>query len=386
LAQRSLSADDIAWSSFFYPEGSAKSGPAALQRGDKAFNKEYGLIKGELRHGILNQPIAGGNVFAQDFLTDKFVSSGFSGTTQLSFDPVTGGLFLVDPTFDILNGNYVIPVPKGLYAVGIESVDGFPVSAGSISLTCQIGAIFGQQNFNEEFYNRSREDAREVRLGEKFPVLVLPPLNLSSGINIVTSDSININNFGNRNFVGFTGVPAGSMYAVQIPASQISAVNPGGGLLIQGVAFDTFVANASVVPVFAKAVLTTGTVNGTTATVDLAHPLAEKNGFVGQDNDIAPFYFTFPGLLGAAVQRGINTGAIQNLFIVLQVPTTTPFPGVSGQPPFIGLDGTNNPAVPNDVPILNQSFFSPDGGTTWTLDPRFNFRFSLIVSKPLGEP
>src|SRR5215813_6148294 len=31
LNQRSLSSDDIAWSSFFYPEGSAKSGPAALQ-------------------------------------------------------------------------------------------------------------------------------------------------------------------------------------------------------------------------------------------------------------------------------------------------------------------------------------------------------------------
>jgi len=386
MAQRTLSQDDIAWSSFFYPEGTAKSGPAALQRGDKAFNKEYGLIKGELRHGVLNQPIAGGNVFAVDLLTDKFVSSGFSGTTQLSFDPVTGGLFLVDPAFDIPNGNYVIPVPKGLYAVGVEPVDGAPVAAANISLTCQIGSIFGQQNFNEEFYNRSREDAREVRPGEKFPVLVLPGLNLSSGIDIVTSDSININNFGNRNFVGFTNIPAGSMYAVQIPASQITAVNPGGGLLIQGVAFDTFVANASVVPVFAKAVLATGTVSGTTATIDLTHPLAQKNGFVGQDNDFAPFYFTFPGLLGAAVQRGINTGAIQNLFIVLQVPTTTPFPGVSGQPPFIGLDGTNNPAVPNDAPIFNQSFFSSDGGTTWTLDPRFNFRFSLIVSKPLDQP
>ena len=83
------------------------------------------------------------------------------------------------------------------------------VAAANISLTCQIGSIFGQQNFNEEFYNRSREDAREVRLGEKFPVLVVPGLNfLSSGIDIVTSDSININNFGNRNGIGFGGLPA----------------------------------------------------------------------------------------------------------------------------------------------------------------------------------
>jgi hypothetical protein len=387
LMQRSLSADDIAWSSYFYPEGSARSGPAKLQGKDKAFDKEYGLIKGTLTHGVLNQPIAGGSVSAVDFLTDKVVASGYSGTTQVSFNPANGGLGLIDPAFNIPNGNYVIPVPKGIYAVGVEPVDGSPAAAGNISLTCQIGSIFGQQDFNEEFYNLTREDAREVRLGEKFPVLVLPPLNLSSHINIVTSDSININNFGNRNFIGFTGVPAGSMYAVQIPASQITAANPGGGLLIQGVAFDTAVTDASVVPIFAKALLTTGIVNGTSATIDMARPLAQKSGFVAQDGDLAPFYFLTPGLLGAKVLKGIGSGQIQNLFIVLQVPTTTPFPGASGQPPFIGLDGSG--AVggqPNDAPVFNQSFFSSDGGATWTLDPRFNFRFSLIVSKPLNEP
>jgi matrixin len=387
LGQRSPSVDDIAYCSFFYPEGSANSGPAKLQRGDKAFNKEFGLIKGELRHGILNQPIAGGNVFAVDLLSDKRVAGAFSGTTQVSFNPATGGLALINPAFNIPNGNYVIPVPRGLYAVGVEAVDGAPVPAANISLTCQIGAIFGQQNFNEEFYNRSREDAREVRLGEKFPVLVLPGLNLSSGVDIVTSDSININNFGNRNFVGFTALVPGRLYAVQVPASQIAAVNPGGDLLIQGVAFDTTVANASVVPVFAKAVLTTGTVSGTTATIDLAKPLAQKSGFVAQENDLSPFYFTFPRALGAVVKNGIERGDIQNLFIVLQIPTTTPFPGVSGLPPLIGLDGAGTPTgLPNDVPIFGLSFTSIDGGATWTQVPNFNFRFSLVTSLPADQP
>jgi matrixin len=385
LGQRSPSTDDIAYSSFFYPEGSANSGPAKLQRGDKAFNKEFGLIKGELRHGILNQAIAGGNVFAVDLLSDKRIASAFSGTTQVSFNPATGGLALQlnNPAFHIPNGNYVIPVPKGLYAVGVEAVDGSPVAAANISTTCQLGAIFGQQNFNEEFYNRSREGVREVRLGEKFPVLALSSLTVPSKVDIVTSDSININNFGNRNGIGFGGVPAGTMYAVQIPASQVAAINPGGPILIQGVAFDTVVFNASVVPVFAKAVLTTGTVSGTTATIDLANTLAQKNGFVGQDNDFAPFYFNFPRTLGAVVQRGIGNGSIQNLFIVLQIPTTTPFPGISGLPPLIGLDGG---ATPNDAPLFGFSFTSTDGGATWTQVPNFNFRFSLVASLPLAEP
>jgi hypothetical protein len=386
-ARRSLSSDDIAWSSYFYPEGSATSGPASLQPGDKAFDKEYGLIEGELRHGVLNQPIAGGSVFAIDFLTDKFVASGFSGTTQLSYNPVTGSRILInDPAFHILNGKYVIPVPKGIYAVGVEAADGNPLDASNMPLICQIGSAFGQQNFNEEFYNRSREEAREVRLGEKFPVRVLPGLNLSSGVDIVTSDSININNFGDRDTFGISNVPPGTLFAVQIPASQITAVNPGGGLLIQGVAFDTGVADASVVPVFAKAMLTTGTINGTTVTVDLAHPLAEKDNFVGQDNDFAPFYFHAPRAIGAAVLNGIERGEIQNLFIVLQVPTTTPFPGVSGQPPFIGFDGAGPPnGQPNDAPIFGLSFFSFNGGATWFRNQSFNIRFSLIVSKPLGQ-
>ncbi len=381
---RSLSTDDIAWSSYLYPEGSALSGPAKLQGKDKAFNKEYGLIKGSLTHGILNQSIAGGCVFAVDLISDERVASGFSGTTQLSFDPGTGGLFMVDPSFNILNGNYVIPVPKGLYAVGVEPVDGAPAPP-AICRTCQIGASFGQQNFNEEFYNRSREDAREVRLGEKFPVLVLPPLNLSSNINIVTSDSININNFNrsaSNSFGDLTPIP-GRLYAAQITASQIAAFNPGGEFLIQGVAFDTFVFNRSTVPVFAKAVLTTGIVNGPTATIDLARPLAQKSGFVGQDNDLAPLYFLTPRSLGAAVQKGIEKGQIQNLFIVLQLPTTTPFPGVDGVPPLVGLDVVRN-GLPNDPPI-GRSFSSIDGGATWTQVPDFNFRFSLVVSRPLDE-
>jgi hypothetical protein len=387
-ARRSLGSDDIAWSSYFYPEGSATSGPESLQPGDKAFDKEYGFIKGELRHGVLNQPIAGGSVFAIDYLTDKFVASGFSGTTQLSYNPVTGSrVFINDPAFHILNGKYVIPVPRGIYAVGVEPVDGNPTDADSINPTCRIGSFLGQQNFNEEFYNRSREEAREVRLGEKFPVLVLPGLNLSSGIDIVTSDSININNFGDRDTFGIRNVPPGTLFAVQIPASQITAVNPGGGLLIQGVAFDTGVMDASVVPVFAKAMLTTGTVNDAMVTIDLDHPLAEKDNFVGQDNDFAPFYFRAPRAIGAAVLKGIERGEIQNLFIVLQIPTTTPFPGVSGQPPFIGFDGAGPPnGQPNDAPIFGWSFFSFNGGATWFRNQGFNIRFSLIVSKPLGEP
>jgi hypothetical protein len=111
--------------------------------------------------------------------------------------------------------------------------------------------------------------------------------------------------------------------------------------------------------------------------------LAEKNNFVGQDNDFAPFYFRAPRAIGAAVLKGIERGEIQNLFIVLQVPTTTPFPGVHGLPPLIGLEQRPPNGPPNDP---SMSFVSNDGGATFVRVPNFNYRFSLITSKPLDEP
>ncbi|HKX26116.1 MAG TPA: matrixin family metalloprotease [Blastocatellia bacterium] len=379
-AQRTLAADDIAWSSFFYPEGSATTGPAAIQQNDLPFNLKYGLIRGSVRHGVLNQPVLGANVFAINELTQQRVVSTFSGQARILYDPFTGGLFLTgDPATDLVDGNYVLPVPLGNYSVGVEATDGSPVPAGTISLTAQIGAFYGQQNFNEEFYNGRNEAARELDLGERTRFMILPGQTVSN-INFVTSDSMNLNNFGVLNFVGFTNpVTPGMLYAMQVPASQLTALGAGGGLLIQGVAFDTYAAQGSVVPTFAKAVLTTGVVNpDNTATVNLAQPLEQQLLFSGQDGDLSPFYFKDSQQLGQRVMRGIADGSIQNLFIVLQLPTTTPFPGLSGQPPLIGLSqGGPNPRM---------AFTSVNGGATWTRQTAVNFRFSLILSQPIAMP
>ena len=87
LNQATPDIDDIAWASYTYQEGTAASGPAALQAGDVAFASAYGLIKGELTHGVLNQPIAGGSLFAVDRSNNSNTVSAYSGTTNLSFNP-----------------------------------------------------------------------------------------------------------------------------------------------------------------------------------------------------------------------------------------------------------------------------------------------------------
>lgn len=379
LAQATLAMDDIAWASYTYPEGSAASGPGALQPGDVAFNSAFGLITGELRHGVLNQPIAGGTLFATDWKTGERTVSSFSGTTNLSFNPVNGGLFFV-PTVAaaIPNGNYVIPVPKGNYAVGVEPIDGSPVAAAQVSFTTQIGNFFGQQNFIEEFYNNNSEGAIERDPADAKNVHVNNG-QVNANTNITTNQVFNISNFGARNSIGFINVPASTMYAVAFPRNLLLGIDPAHPILIQAGLFDTHVLDASVPVIFAKAMLTTGSVNPNgTATIDLLNPLDKSIMFLGQDTDFAPFYFKNPHDLSPRIFEGLSNGSIENLFLVLEVPAATPFPGVSGQPPLVGINSTGT--------IFGLSFLSVDAGATFQRRNTQNFRFSLIASPTPPTP
>lgn len=375
LGQGTLHADDVAFTSWLYQEGSAASGVAALQPGDVAFDREFGIITGELRHGVYDEPLAGGHVYAVNERTGAIASGAFSGNTELSFNLNSGALSIMNVPFSILDGRYVLPVAKGRYSIGVEPVDGTPVPESSVSYTTIIGAVLGQQNFNEEPANLTR-GRRYGGYGR---------LSIGAGetrrrIDIDTSTDINIDNFGSRDFVGFTLAPAGRIYAVQIPAAQITAVAAGRPLAVKAMAFHTGVVDASVAPVFAEAILTTGTVrsNGT-ASLQLRSPLARVPLLIGQDDDLTPVFVRNGVALGQLVQLGIRFGVIENLFLVLRVPTPPPaFPGVSGRPPLIGLDGG---VTPNDVPILGLSFVSDDNGVTFTRRTDFNFRFSLRFSE-----
>lgn len=378
LGQATLDIDDIAWAAFIYPEGTAASGPAALQPGDVAFNAAFGLIKGELRHGVLNQPIAGGSLFAVNRDTGENTVSAFSGTANLSFNPVNGGLFFIpvaNVAQAVLNGNYTIPVPPGNYSVGVEAVDGSPNAAAQIGFTTQIGSFYGQQNFHEEFFNNNGEGALEREPDQDKNVRVNAG-STNFNTNIITNNQITIAGFGVRNAQGFVNPPPGGLiYAVQFPASQISALNGGNPTLLQMGQFDTLILDASAPVIFARAMLTTGVINpDTTATIDLANPLDSSVTFLAQDTDFAPLYFKNPHDLSENIRLGIANGSIQNLFLVLQIPAA-PFPGVSNQPPLVGLS--------TQAPILGRSFLSTNGGLTFNRRNDFNFRFSLIASQLL---
>lgn len=376
LGQATLDIDDIAWASFIYPEGTAASGAAALQAGDVAFSSAFGLITGELRHGVTGQPIAGGSVFAQDWNTGENTVSAFTGTANLSFNPANGGLFFIPAAAisqGVVNGNYTIPVRPGSYSVGVEAVDGSPNSAGQISFTTQIGNFYGQQNFIEEFYNNNGEAAIERQPDQDKNVHVNAG-QVNDGTNIITNQVITITPFGARTNIGFVNPGANNfVYAVQFPAAEIAALNGGNPTLLQAGLFDSHVVDASAPVVFARVMLTTGVINpDTTATINMATPLTSATTFLAQDTDFAPFYFKNPHDLSAIVRQGIANGSIQNLFLVIQIPAA-PFPGVSNQPPLVGLS--------TQAPILGRSYLSTNGGLTFNRRNDFNFRFQMVASQ-----
>jgi len=376
LNQASPDLDDIAWAAFTYPEGTAASGPAALQAGDIPFANAFGIISGEATHGVQNRALAGGSVYAVNRSDNSVAVSAYTGTTNLSFNPVTGGLFFVpNANFSqgVENGNYAIPVPPGNYSVGIEALDNSPNQPGQINFTTQIGAFYGQQNFNEEFWNNNSEGAIERDPGDAKNAHVNAGF-VTGGVNITTNNQFTILPAGAATNIGFINPPAGGfIYAVQFPAAEISALNGGNPTNLQMGMFDTFLLDASAPAIFAKAALCKGVINpDTTATIDLANPLTSSITFLSQDTDFGPFYFKNPHDLSETVRLGIADGSIQNLFLVLQIPSA-PFPGVSNQPPLIGLSSI--------APIRGRSFLSTNGGLTFNRRNDFNFRFALVASQ-----
>ena len=120
-------------------------------------------------------------------------------------------------------------------------------------------------------------------------------------------------------------------------------------IVVHSALFETHVVDASTVPIFSEVMLTTGTINPDgSAAINLSDPLDSDEMFVGQETDFSPFFVKQPRRLANKIRRGIARGEIQNLFLVLRIPTTTPYPGVSGQPPLIGLNVT----APDSRPLV----------------------------------
>ena len=120
------------------PKGTAASGPAALRQGDIAFSGSTASSRATSSTASSISPSpAQASMRSTRSATGRIVASGVSGTTQVVVQSGDRrhGCSSSAASFNILDGKYRIPVPTGIYAVGIEAVDGPPVAAGNISFT-----------------------------------------------------------------------------------------------------------------------------------------------------------------------------------------------------------------------------------------------------------
>jgi len=370
-AMRHLYIDEIAWASFLYPEGSRAQGPGALQPGDAAFSDRYSLLRGEVRYPQ-GYPGSGVLVFAED-LQGRVVTSAIAGRFRLSIG-ATSSAFL-PPDLAFFDGHYVLPVPKGVYRVGVEPNDGLPDVTRGSTRSGLYPFFYGAYDFRKEYFSGAVEGTTEQRLGAGQPVAALSDrhdLDIHIDDNLVLGDDDASDNLWGTVNLG----PQGNLLAVRIPREEIAAIDNGRGLLVQGALFGTFPWNSSEVALFDAAMITTGSVaaNGK-VTVDVAHPLARKAPFVGLDFDHTPLYVDNSLALGLHVQQKLP--ALQkDLFLVLAFSAES-YPGVPG----ISRYGLLFDLLAPDSPRRGRSYYSRDGGQTWNVEsPELGYPFGLVVA------
>lgn len=342
LGGRTLHDDDIAWSSYVYPEGKNSSGPGALQPGDVAFTSVYRTIKGAYTQNGFG--VLGGNISATAVNSKRTVVSAYSGKAR-AFSPNGVQVFVGDLTNSIISDQYVIPVPKGTYHLAMQSLDGDPAAPGNISITAQIGGILGQHNYAEEFRSSNGlEGAFEHNPGQSTPVQVNS--GSQTGINVVTNNTVRLRNAGALTNIG-TAAAIGVndvIYAERFSNAAVLAQLNAGAIMTTGT-FRTGVFDASVVGVYKRAGLFLGTLNGDgSASIDLNAPLAAETEFVGQDGDSTPFFFDDAGTISQNVKNQLAADPTLHVFLVLEAKNNFNFAD-DPRPPLLGLQaaaGTGN--------------------------------------------
>ncbi len=335
LRLRTLEQDDIAASSMLYPEGSAGSGPAALQAGDVAFNSVYGIIEGSVTHGDLNLPVLGGDVSAIRHDNGDIVDAVYVGNARVSVNTTTLASTNLPAAEGIVNGNYRLPVPFGTYDINLEAVDFFPQGVASVGAVASLGGTYGLNAFPEEFWNSTLEAAKEIGPGDSTPVTVSAATPLVTGVNFVTNKVTVVTESGGPNMTDFNDVP-GSCYAVDFPISQLAAADAGRQLplttgVIEGVSGDQ-----SQVCVMQQVWLAFGTVSGTTATINLAAPLDTKTNFAIQQFERQPWFFERKNLAKKIFDAARGAGQ-SHVFLVAKTPNPPSTPNFSNK--------SNRPAV-----------------------------------------
>ncbi|MEM6274631.1 MAG: matrixin family metalloprotease [Myxococcota bacterium] len=364
VGQRTLSQDDIALSSFIYPEGSSATGIAALQSGDIAFEDAFDIVRGTVTRD--GGPILGAHVFAIDRDTGDIVTGTYSGRSAVFIDLATGAASAFPES--ALSGEYELPVPRQeVYRAAVESLDGDPAATNNVSTNAIVGGILGQNDLPEEFFNNANEEAVEFFPGQSVPFF--SGSSRAQAVDFVANTETALSNTVDVDFIGtgdLAGATSSFVYAQVFDRAQLDAIIANGDVPVSA-NIRTGTLDASRVPRYSSVSLALGTVNED-GTATLVRTIREEQEFVGQDGDSTPFLFRNNRGLRFEIRREFNRDPDLQLFVVVEASGDELTPGPSGFPPaFVAIDADTQ----------GQSYQAIDGGPltlredNWVIELRF---------------
>jgi hypothetical protein len=359
LSWRSLHLDDITGSSYLYPEGSKKSGPAALQKRDRAFDDEYVMIRGEVRTPG-GAPVLGAQPYAVDH-RGTIVGNTVSGTFVYSIDLVTGEEHGLPRSINFRDGRYTLPVPRGVYTLGVESADGAPRPAFLQSGVVTFGAMVGQSGFPEEFWSGPFEGARERITGVAWPLIALAD---RSGIDFVLDDAREILALDEPDPFNawYSEVSAGTIAAVRVPVDRLLELDAGRGISIRSVLFGSTPLIEEESASLKVAMLTTGRRNADgSISLDLENPLALERDLLVGSWELTPMFVKNGAAIGDLVKHKLARAGL-DLFVAAIFPDEEHplFPGSGIGPTSLFYK------PPLQTPARGDSYISFDGGASFS--------------------
>jgi hypothetical protein len=309
--------------------------------------------------------VAGAHVVAYG-LDGSIASAAVSGTIRLSLDPDTFQFGNIHRSVAIPDGRYALPVPHGLYHLGIEADDGFPAYE-PVTFKHVIARIFGHDLFPEEYWSGPFESAHETLSGFSWPVLawwnrrdIDFVVDAATPLVAVNADLIDQLGAGLDFFV------RGLMIAVRVPSQDLLAVSGGGNLLVKSALVGVTPLFEEEAPRLTSVMVTTGALKGDgSVIIDVSNPLERERQFPIQSSELTPMHLARSRQIGALV-TDVLAPAGRDLFVVVEFPhqehPTFPGLGVSQIGAFYKTPTAAEPAV-------GETYVSSDGGVTWFRPP-----------------
>jgi len=377
---RKLHEDDIAWSSFKYPEGSQPSGIAALQPGDIPFDQAYVVIEGEVKRNGLG--VLGATVYAEriDFMTGNVLRhvDAYTGNANFVRRESDGNILFPAPNdilYGVRDGRYELPLRRGTYQFGVKALDGSPIGAANVGIIPRVGQMFGQLNFFPEEYASffHEESNSENQPGNGRFISVYGYYN--NDVNFIVNENNYLSSFANIPF-GFANIANfqdNVVYAVRFSSEDVLA-RLDAGLTLTTALLRTNVFDDSIVPLLDEVVLGLGTVSEDGETLELSDIIFQSaQPFIGVDGEDSPFYLKNSENLSSWVSAALRDNPDMDLFLTAEV-TRGLNPGPNGQGTLIGVDAGPNRTYGNSFISIN--------GSPLNVSNDVNFGMQLLFNLP----